>query len=479
MIRTSRLRSERTRNPRSSAAGLRAVLTHRLFPGLCALWFAALFGLGCLVAGNAALGGLVVALHLPAVLPAAAPPLGLTARLVLALALAGIGGALGLGAGLVLFARAGGQLPVRTAVQPAAAASVQSAPEPAMRVRSRDAHPDAPPRRPLVVTEDVLPYPTAMVETPPPGEDRDHADLDPKVDHGDLPPFLAAAYASMNPLAQTAPAGPAVHESVAVAPLATKPEPAKPEPAKPEPAVSETSAPVAVAPLATKPEPAAAMAPIEPAAAPEPVVSAPPLASLAAAAPKVPLTQLPLGGLGLVQLIERLAQAIAVRQQHRAAALEAAVASDLYDMRTPLHRFDPLTMDPSGPLLRAKKGRAAGHDALPDPLAAAVDLGEEAGHGDDAHEPAPEHERTHDDGALEPTVEHRYSSLTDMALPRPELVSFDAPADDSQAEAVVTHDPVVPFPSRLPGGETAQPAASADRALRDALATLRQMTAHR
>lgn len=455
VIKTSRLRSERTRDPRSKAAGLRAVLAHRLFPGLCALWFAALFGLGCLVAGNGALGALVVALDLPAVLPAAAPPLGMTARLVLALAFAGFGGALGLAAGLVLFARAGGKLPVRNTVQPAPAAPLQSSPEPAIRVRNRDAHPDAPPRRPLVVTEDVLPYPTAMVEAPPPGEDRDDAGLDPAVDHADLPPFLAAAYATMSPPTQ-APAMPEADEPVAVAPLASKPQPA-------------------TAPAPTPVEPAEPVA----AAAPAPVVSAPPLASLAAAAPKVPLDQMSLSGLGLVQLIERLAQAIAVRQQHRAAALEAAVASDLYDMRTPLHRFDPLTMDPTGPLLRAKKGRTAGHDGSPDPLAAAADWDDAADHGEQMPELAPEHERTFDDGALEPTVEHRYSSLTDMALPRPELVSFEPSVDDSAAEAVAAHDPVVPFPSRLPGGESAQPAASADRALRDALATLRQMTAHR
>jgi hypothetical protein len=428
-----------------------SVLTHRLFPGLCALWFGALFGLGCLVAGNAALGAMVVALHLPAVLPAAAPPLGMTARLVLALAFAGLGGAIGLATGLALFARAGGKWPVRTVPQRETAAPEQSAAEPVLRVRNRDAHPDAPPRRPLVVTEDVLPYPTAMVETPVQDDDTVDEGLGSFAYGAALPPFLAAAYSAVNAPAHGA------------SPLA------------PEPTVAP-EAPVVAEP---EPEPAAMAAPIAPLAVAAPAPSAPPLASLAAAAPKAPLNELPLTGLGLVQLIERLAQAIAVRQQHCAAALEVAVASELYDMRTPLHRFDPLTMDPTGPLLRAKKGRAEPHGALPDPLAAVLDADDAAFAGDDQAETATAQDREFEDGAIEPTIEHRYSALTDMALPRPELVDFPAPQAEGREIAGAASDPVVPFPQRLPTGESAQPAASADRALREALATLRQMTAHR
>ncbi|MGG2362226.1 hypothetical protein ACE4Z5_25010, partial [Salmonella enterica] len=55
--------------------------------------------------------------------------------------------------------------------------------------------------------------------------------------------------------------------------------------------------------------------------APEPPRVAPaPLAALAVTAPQVPLEEAHLDSLGLVQLIERLARAIATRQDLRAAA---------------------------------------------------------------------------------------------------------------------------------------------------------------
>lgn len=448
MIKPSRLLSNRTRHPRNAAALPRDVITHRLFPGLMALWFAALFGLGCLVAGGDALTGLVLHLHLPTVLPAAAPPLGLTARLVLAVVLTGLGGAIGLAIGLALYSRAGGALPARPVR--ARPAPHTDASEPAMRVRSRDAHPDAPPRRPLVVTQDVLPYPTAMVDTPTENQVDEDRDYDIIVDQTDLPPFLAAAM-------------PAVNRPTMAPPIA---------PAKPLITLAPPAAPLA------EPE-TMAMAPQAKPEVPAPPISMPPLASIAAAAPKVPLAQLPLTSLGLVQLIERLAQAIAVRQQDRATALDAASAGERYDMRTPLHRFDPLTMDPSGPLLRAKKARADGNDALAHPVSNPADCDQDLYLAADGQDMAADAACAGDDFACEPAVEDRYSSLADMALPRPELVSFAAPPAGSHDLAPAAPDPVVQFPSRLPGSDPAAPAASADRALREALATLRQMTAQR
>ncbi len=505
MITIARLRSSQTPSKRKAAAVQTSVFAHRLFPGLCALWFAALFGLGALVASGEALGALVMHLHLPAILPAAPPPLGLTARLVLGLGFAGLGGAIGLAIGVVLSIRTGGvkpDRPIRAAAAPARQDQPAIRPDRvgALRVRNRDAHPDAPPRRPLVVTEDVLPYPTAMIEPAPAPEPEasdeaaeplapvEAADDDftfawaPHHDApgADLPPFLAAAFSSVRN--NDAPMFVAPAEPIIV------------------PVAQDVVAPE---PEAAEPEPAA----IAPAAAP---ANPPPLASLAAAAPKVALVDLPLDSLGLVQLIERLALAIATRQAQRTAAPDP---SDAVDLRKPLHRFDPLTMDPAGPLLRAKKTRV---DAWDEAVADHSDAG-----GDDDHAPiAAQGPRLHDPLATiaawpddhdsqalparflghtpgEPhgagdraVVEHRYSSLTDMALPRPELVPFDtaetrlsAPVDDEPAGvAPGAPDPVVPFPSRLSAADAAAhpaPSNDADRALREALATLRQMSAQR
>jgi hypothetical protein len=520
-------------------------MTHRLFPGFTALWFAALFGLGSLAASADALAALVLHLHLPAILPAAAPPLGLTARLLAALALAGLGGVFGLVLGLVLYARAGGALPVRlprvAAVAepgPAEPRSAEPKSDPvashaqAPRVRSRDAHPDAPPRRPLVVSDDVLPYPatvfepafvqpettaqvmTAQAIAPSAHEDfaveyspfaPDLSTAEPEdlaqedLAQHDLPPFLAAALSA----AQRA-EGP-----VFVVPSEPIILPAEPEAIEPEPVV------VAV---------------------PAPPVSLPPLASLAAATPQAPLSEAPLASLGLVQLIERLALAIATRQARRAAAPAPVPTVDAVDPRMPLHRFDPLTMDPTGPLLRAKPARfdqvdlpeveayaehspaehappehapVAGHGALlHDPLAAAgawadedhADhlgprfLGAPAGgdHPDDAHALTAGFVADHDASTDDGIIEHRYSSLVDMAMPRPELVSPELVPLAAPVSHVPGHfeaseaGPVVPFPLRLSGGEASAASAphdfvpnEADRALREALATLRRMSAQR
>ena len=66
---------------------------HKAFPLVLALWFAALVGLGSLVVPTALVERVVVALGLPSLLSFAAPPLGVKAKIAIALA-GGIGGAL-------------------------------------------------------------------------------------------------------------------------------------------------------------------------------------------------------------------------------------------------------------------------------------------------------------------------------------------------------------------------------------------------
>lgn len=68
---------------------------HPAFPAIVALWFSALLGLGSLVLPPVLIERLVVEAGIAAVVPAAAPPLGLTARALIALAGALAGAAIG------------------------------------------------------------------------------------------------------------------------------------------------------------------------------------------------------------------------------------------------------------------------------------------------------------------------------------------------------------------------------------------------
>lgn len=75
--------------------GKQPISRHPLFPATVALWFGALFGLGSLAIRSAALEAAVLSTGLDVLVPAAAPPLGATARILMALAMAGLGGLIG------------------------------------------------------------------------------------------------------------------------------------------------------------------------------------------------------------------------------------------------------------------------------------------------------------------------------------------------------------------------------------------------
>jgi len=72
------------------------ITSHQLFPAVVALWFGAAFGLGSLAVRPSLLENLVLKSHLDLVVPAAAPPLGVTARILVALLLAALGATIGL-----------------------------------------------------------------------------------------------------------------------------------------------------------------------------------------------------------------------------------------------------------------------------------------------------------------------------------------------------------------------------------------------
>ncbi len=68
---------------------------HRSFPAIVALWFGALFGLGSLALRPSLLESLVVSAQIDRLIPAAAAPLGDTARILIALGLTALGALLG------------------------------------------------------------------------------------------------------------------------------------------------------------------------------------------------------------------------------------------------------------------------------------------------------------------------------------------------------------------------------------------------
>lgn len=71
------------------------ITSHPLFPAVVALWFGALFGLGSLAIRPSLFEGLVVRSGIDLIVPAAAPPLGVTARILIALVMSSLGALLG------------------------------------------------------------------------------------------------------------------------------------------------------------------------------------------------------------------------------------------------------------------------------------------------------------------------------------------------------------------------------------------------
>lgn len=166
---------------------------------LTAILAAVLVGGGLLLVPTAVLEAVIVDSGIAALLPAAEPPLGLTARLALAItAAAGSGAVAWLGAYLIL----GGEGIVTLRPRPVPAA----APDDGVPVlRRADAHPDAPARAPLLATRDLgIPFleVRALVERDLP------RDLDAPLsafDPGAIPDEPAAPMPTVAPLVRLAP----------------------------------------------------------------------------------------------------------------------------------------------------------------------------------------------------------------------------------------------------------------------------------
>ena len=112
-----------------------------------------------LVLPTAALESMVMSSGLPAIIAAAEPPLGFTARICLAL---GAGGFFGIMAGLTLFVLVGTKAVDLQGTKARPQADAERAPV----LRRADAHPDAPPRPPLMAARD-LGTPFLEVGAPP------------------------------------------------------------------------------------------------------------------------------------------------------------------------------------------------------------------------------------------------------------------------------------------------------------------------
>ena len=82
-------------NNRRRTGKAKPITSHQLFPAVVALWFGALFGLGSLAIRPSLIEQAVIASKIDLLFPPGAPPLGVTARILIALILSALGAAIG------------------------------------------------------------------------------------------------------------------------------------------------------------------------------------------------------------------------------------------------------------------------------------------------------------------------------------------------------------------------------------------------
>lgn len=120
---------------------------HQLFPAVVALWFGALFGLGSLAVRPALIESLVISSRIDLIVPAAAPPLGITARILIALIMAAIGS----GIGIAIARRLARPKPEHQEHKGDAGSVIEES----GRLRGGNHYTDVPVRQPLSISEDL------------------------------------------------------------------------------------------------------------------------------------------------------------------------------------------------------------------------------------------------------------------------------------------------------------------------------------
>ncbi len=291
------------------------------------VWFAVTFALSSLAVRGAIIERMVLASGLDLILPMATPPLGNTARFLIAALFAAVGAALGWGVMKML----------RPATRPAAPAEPVWPSEERIRLREVDAHPDAPLRAPIrahaelgpqgfdhVPPEALAPAPQAYAPyTPPPlapaafapepvAHEAPRVFTPPVIEPAPVIETVARPEPLVEPMPVLAPVAPVVPAFEAAAPLAPAPAPV--------PALSSAWLESETPFIATEPQPVAEPAPsppetTKPAGFPLPPAQGPSAAEHIARAP--------IDALSHVELIERLAIAMERRRSADAAKAPA------------------------------------------------------------------------------------------------------------------------------------------------------------
>lgn len=415
--------------PRPNRSAGTGLVQHPLFPAITVLWVASLLIFAAMAMPASLIERAAATVHLDELIPAARPPLGFTARLLLAFALALGGGAAGWLGALALRRRAELRVPV---VTPTAAA-----PEPAP------------------VAE---PAPAPLV--------------DDEEDFARLAAARAAPGQRRRALTSETAEAPSILEISAIPAL---------QPLTAEPLDQSLAAPTpAPTPTPTAPASGSAEAPVR-------FRNLAQLGGEAAAR----LCLAPLESLSVVQLVERFALALQARRQRGECLTEAgpeAVPGPLAAPAAP--RFETAPFAEPRPLSDLPLPLSAGRPFdMPEPEGRPLDPTAELARWT-LPEPEGEGEDVAEDLLPDPAAMPAYSSLTEMRaatrVPAP-LADFVRVDDGDDAPlAQIGPQPVVVFPGqaqpapplavRLPGADGPANPGETEAALREALAALQKMS---
>lgn len=339
------------------------ITANPLFPLVTALWLATFLGLGSFAIAPALLEGPVVALGIPALVPAAAPPLGFTARVLFAVVMMGVGAIAGYGIGRIL-GREKVIAPVRTRGFGKAASAASTFES----------------RRPINAAEDLGAPLDSAVEDEAPLRRRAFSLAD-ETHTETLPEYAPDMVTPSWDDEQVGEPGPSADADPLSLDLLFE-EASEAEPAPFSAAIPDYSAPVYSAEAdAEQPEPTSFTAPrwsepaeVEPTAISHdhsdvPVFAAPAVPSpflQAQAGVTTPIDRAPLDSLGLVPLIERLALAIS-RRAARTPTTQPAPATGPAATTEPAATPDFVVSAPAQqqPLARFEKAPIQIYSAVP------------------------------------------------------------------------------------------------------------------